>query len=79
MRSVIFVAFLWCTAAVAQESCPVRVGGVVAQSGAQGAIGKAIAEAGRLAVEHVNKAGGVKGCQVEFILREFRALRARDL
>jgi len=29
-----------------------------------------IADAGRLAVEQFNKAGGVKGCQVEFIIRD---------
>ena len=56
--------------ASAQESCPVRLGGVVAQTGAQGPIGKVIADAGRLAVEQFNKAGGVKGCQVEFIIRD---------
>ncbi|HVL55429.1 MAG TPA: ABC transporter substrate-binding protein [Burkholderiaceae bacterium] len=56
--------------ASAQESCPVRLGGVVAQTGAQGPVGKVIADAGRLAVEQFNKAGGVKGCQVEFIIRD---------
>ena len=54
--------------AFAQE-CP-KLGGVLALTGAQGAIGKVIADSGRLAVEQVNKAGGVKGCQVEFILRD---------
>jgi len=51
------------------QDCP-KLGGVLALTGAQGAIGKVIADAGRLAVEQVNKAGGVKGCQVEFILRD---------
>ncbi len=54
--------------AFAQE-CP-KLGGVLALTGAQGAIGKVIADSGRLAVEQINKAGGVKGCQVEFILRD---------
>ncbi|RYF72298.1 MAG: ABC transporter substrate-binding protein, partial [Comamonadaceae bacterium] len=51
------------------QNCP-KLGGVIAQTGAQGAIGKVIVEAGRLAVDQVNKAGGVKGCQVEFIVRD---------
>lgn len=59
---------LGATQALAQD-CP-KLGGVLALTGAQGAIGKVIADSGRLAVEQVNKAGGVKGCQVEFVLRD---------
>lgn len=55
-------------AAFAQD-CP-KLGGVIALTGAQGAVGKVIADAGRLAVDQVNKAGGVKGCQVEFVIRD---------
>lgn len=55
--------------AFAQQECP-KLGGVVALTGAQGAIGKVIADSGKLAVDQVNKAGGVKGCQVEFVLRD---------
>ena len=55
--------------AAAQQDCP-KLGGVIALTGAQGAIGKVIADAGKLAVDQVNKAGGVKGCQVEFALRD---------
>ncbi len=51
------------------QDCP-KLGGVVALTGAQGAIGKVIADAGRLAVDQANKAGGVKGCQVEFVVRD---------
>lgn len=47
-----------------------KLGGVIAQTGAQGAIGKVIAESGKLAVDQINKAGGVKGCQVEFVIRD---------
>lgn len=53
----------------AQSSCP-RLGGILAQTGAQGAVGKVITDAGRLAVDQVNQAGGVKGCQVEFVIRD---------
>ncbi len=55
--------------ALAQADCP-KLGGIIAQTGAQGAVGKVIADAGRLAVDHINKAGGVKGCQVEFVIRD---------
>jgi len=55
--------------ALAQGDCP-KLGGIIAQTGAQGAVGKVIADAGRLAVDHINKAGGVKGCQVEFVIRD---------
>lgn len=53
----------------AAQDCP-KLGGVLALTGAQGAIGKVIADAGKLAVDQVNKAGGVKGCQVEFVVRD---------
>ena len=61
-------AMLGAADAFAQD-CP-KLGGVLALTGAQGAIGKVIADAGKLAVDQVNKAGGVKGCQVEFSLRD---------
>ncbi len=50
-------------------TCP-KLGGVIALTGAQGAVGKVIADAGKLAVDQINKAGGVKGCQVEFVIRD---------
>lgn len=62
-------AMLGSAQALAQDACP-KLGGVLALTGAQGAIGKVIADAGRLALDQVNKAGGVKGCQVEFALRD---------
>lgn len=60
---------LACGPAAAQQDCP-KLGGIIALTGAQGAIGKVIADAGKLAVDQVNKAGGVKGCQVEFVIRD---------
>lgn len=65
---VALCAMLGAANAFAQD-CP-KLGGVLALTGAQGAIGKVIADAGKLAVDQVNKAGGVKGCQVEFSLRD---------
>lgn len=66
--AVTALAALGASQAFAQV-CP-KLGGLVALTGAQGAIGKVIADAGKLAVDQVNKAGGVKGCQIEFILRD---------
>ena len=56
--------------AAAQASCPVKVGGVLPLTGSMGPITKKIAEAAQLAVEHINQGGGVKGCPVQFILRD---------
>ncbi len=56
--------------AAAQTACPVRMGAVIPLTGPQGPIGKPIADTAQLAVEHVNKAGGIKGCQVELVLRD---------
>ena len=61
--------FVLASGHAAAQDCP-KLGGVLALTGAQGAIGKVIADAGKLAVDQVNKAGGVKGCQVEFVVRD---------
>jgi neutral amino acid transport system substrate-binding protein len=68
--AVLLAAAAWSAPSAAQEACPVKLGGVLALTGAQGTIGKVIADAGKLAVDQVNKAGGVKGCQVEFVVRD---------
>ena len=51
-------------------ACPVKLGGILALTGSMGPVGKNIANSAQLAVEHINEGGGVKGCQVEFILRD---------
>ncbi len=56
--------------AEAQPACPIKLGGVLSLTGSLGPIGKPIADTARMAVEHVNSAGGVKGCPIEFILRD---------
>ncbi|MBM3355179.1 MAG: ABC transporter substrate-binding protein [Betaproteobacteria bacterium] len=56
--------------AAAQAPCPVRVGGVLPLTGSMAPITKKIAQAAELAFEHVNQGGGVKGCPVQFILRD---------
>jgi branched-chain amino acid transport system substrate-binding protein len=60
------------TTASAQSApqCPIRLGAVIPLTGPQGPIGKPIADTAQLAVEHVNAAGGVKGCPVELVLRD---------
>ena len=52
------------------QSCEINVGSVLSITGSMAAIGSAIGDAGRLAVEHFNEAGGVNGCTVNYILRD---------
>src|SRR5437899_6026105 len=54
----------------AAQSCPVKIGGVLPLTGSMAPITKKIAQAAELAIEHVNQGGGVKGCLVQFILRD---------
>ncbi|MGH7266019.1 MAG: ABC transporter substrate-binding protein [Candidatus Rokuibacteriota bacterium] len=75
MRHVVSVAItvlvaLGAAVAHAQPSCPIKLGGVLSLTGSLGAVGKPIADTARMAVEHVNAAGGVKGCPIEFVLRD---------
>src|SRR5438552_2579482 len=56
--------------AAAQQSCPVKIGGVLPLTGSMAPITKKIAQSAELAIEHVNQGGGVKGCPVQFILRD---------
>lgn len=53
-----------------QVPCPVKIGGILPLTGSMGPITKKISEAAQLAVEHINAGGGIKGCQVQFILRD---------
>ena len=57
-------------AAAAQTGCPVKVGGVLPLTGSMAPITKKIAQAAELAFEHINAGGGIKGCPVQFILRD---------
>jgi len=57
-------------APAAAQSCPVKIGGVLPLTGSMAPITKKIAQAAELAIEHVNQGGGVKGCPVQFILRD---------
>ena len=51
-------------------SCPVKIGGILPLTGSMGPVAKHIAESAQLAINHVNQGGGVKDCQVQFILRD---------
>ena len=52
------------------EECAVKLGVVLPVSGPMGLVGERIAETGRFAVDVYNEAGGVKGCKVEYLLRD---------
>ena len=56
--------------AQAQTACPIKIGIVLPVTGPNGSIGQPIADTAMWAVEQVNAAGGVHGCQVEAILRD---------
>jgi branched-chain amino acid transport system substrate-binding protein len=51
-------------------TCPVKIGGILPLTGSMAPITKKISEAALLAIEHVNAGGGIKGCPVQFILRD---------
>lgn len=51
-------------------ACPVKVGGILPLTGSMAPITKKIAQAAELGVEHINQGGGVKGCPIQFILRD---------
>ena len=52
------------------EDCTIKLGVVLPVSGPMGLVGERIAETGQFAVEVYNEAGGVKGCKVEYLLRD---------
>lgn len=56
--------------AASAQSCEISVGSVLSITGSMAAIGSAIGDAGKLAVDHFNEAGGVNGCPVRYILRD---------
>jgi ABC-type branched-subunit amino acid transport system substrate-binding protein len=66
--AVVAVALL--TGRAGAQSCPVKIGGVLPLTGSMAPITKKIAQSAELAIEHVNQGGGVKGCPVQFILRD---------
>ena len=69
---LVLAATLAASSAQAQPgaNCPVKIGGLLPLTGSMGPVGKNIASSAQLAIDHINQGGGVKGCQVEFILRD---------
>ena len=74
MIGAMFAVGLWALApgaAWAQgANCPVRIGGILPLTGSMGPVGKHIAESAQLAIDTINQGGGVRGCQVQFLLRD---------
>ena len=52
------------------QDCEIPVGAVLSLSGSMAAIGGAIGDAGQLAIDHINAAGGLLGCKVAYRLRD---------
>ncbi len=50
--------------------CTIKLGGVLPVSGPMGQVGERISTTGQFAVEQFNAAGGVKNCEVDYILRD---------
>jgi branched-chain amino acid transport system substrate-binding protein len=67
---VLLAALAWSGAAGAQTECPIKLGAVFGVSGPMGQVGERIAETGQFAVDIFNEAGGVKGCEVQYLLRD---------
>lgn len=57
-------------AGASAQSCEITVGSVLSITGSMAAIGSAIGDAGRLAVDQFNEAGGVNDCTVKYVLRD---------
>jgi branched-chain amino acid transport system substrate-binding protein len=68
--AIVMVAVGVLTGRAGAQSCPVKIGGVLPLTGSMAPITKKIAQAAELAIEHVNQGGGIKGCPVQFILRD---------
>src|SRR5262249_33297399 len=68
--AVTLVAGALSAAPAAAQSCPVKIGGILPLTGSMAPITKKIAQAAELAIGHVNQGGGIKGCPVQFILRD---------
>lgn len=62
--------FMVGAAGVTYGSCTIPIGGVMALSGSLGSLGQAIAKSAELAVETVNRAGGVNGCDLKLDLMD---------
>ena len=64
------LAFAASTGAAMAQDCPIKLGAILPVSGPMGQVGERISDTGAFAVEVFNEAGGVKGCPVEYLLRD---------
>lgn len=65
---IILFAFGLSTSAVAEEV--IKIGGLFSLTGALSPYGPPIADAAKLAVKHINEAGGVLGKKLEIVIRD---------
>jgi branched-chain amino acid transport system substrate-binding protein len=73
LLAALVLQMIACTQGVRAQTavtCPVKIGGVLPLTGSMGPVTKKIAESAQLAIDHINEGGGIKGCPVEFILRD---------
>ena len=50
--------------------CTIKLGAILPVSGPMGQVGERISNTGQFAVDQFNEGGGVKGCDVEYVLRD---------
>jgi branched-chain amino acid transport system substrate-binding protein len=72
MISALFVAAITLggVGSVSASECTVKLGAILPVSGPMGQVGERISATGQFAVDQFNEAGGVKGCDVKYVLRD---------
>jgi branched-chain amino acid transport system substrate-binding protein len=64
---LLLVAALWVHGAAAAVSCPIELGSVRPESGSAAYSGRSLANGIQMALDKINAAGGIAGCQVKII------------
>ena len=72
MISALFVATITLggVSSASASECTVKLGAILPVSGPMGQVGERISATGQFAVDQFNEAGGVKGCDVKYVLRD---------
>ena len=72
MISALFVAAITLggVGSASASECTVKLGAILPVSGPMGQVGERISATGQFAVDQFNEAGGVKGCDVKYVLRD---------
>ena len=72
MISALFVAAITLggVGSASASECTVKLGAILPVSGPMGQVGERISTTGQFAVDQFNEAGGVKGCDVKYVLRD---------